>query len=68
MEGGFESRKIKENLEWSIQDNMYLKIKIYFKCNFTTDLLVTLVNAKVDRYYAFYVQPYSEWTNAFSYN
>ena len=63
----FESRKIRRNLEWSIQNNRFLKIKTCFKFSFTFDLFAP-ENAKVGRYFAFYVEPDSEGTNAFSYN
>ena len=62
----FESRKIRENLEWSIQGCIFLKMLTFFKCNFTTELFASRVNAKVDRFYAFYVQPDSEGTDPFS--
>ena len=34
----FEFMKTRENLEWSIQRNIFLTIKTCFKCNFTIDL------------------------------
>ena len=62
----FESREIRENLEWSIQGYIFLKIQTYFKFNFTTESFASRVNAKVDRYYAFYVESDSESTDPFS--
>lgn len=61
----FESRKIRENLEWSIQGYIFLKMQTYFKCNFTTELFASRVNAKVDKYCAFYVESDSERTDSF---
>ena len=64
----FESRKIRENLEWSIHDHIFSRITNYFQCSFTIDLFASRVNKKVSRYYAFYVEPDSVGTDAFSFS
>ena len=63
----FESRKIRENLKWSIQDDITSQIKNHFHCSFTIDLFASRVNKKVSRYHAFYVEPGSVETDAFSF-
>ena len=64
----FESRKIRENLEWSIHDHIFSHITNYFQCSFTIDLFASRVNKKVSRYYAFYVEPDSAGTDASSFS
>ena len=64
----FESRKIRENLEWSIHDHTFSHITNYFECSFTIDLFASRANTKVSRYYAFYVEPDSVGTGAFSFS
>ena len=43
----FESRKIRENLEWSIHDHIFSHITNYFYCSFTIDLFASRANKKV---------------------
>ena len=64
----FQSRKIRENLEWSIEDHIFSHIKNYFQGSFTTDFFASSVNKKVSRYCAFYVEPDSVGTDAFSFS
>ena len=64
----FESRKIKENLEWSIHNHRFSHITNYFQCSFTINLFASRVNKKVSRYYAFYVKPDSVGTDVFSFS
>ena len=37
----FESRKIRENLKWSIQNHLFSYVKNYFQCLFTIDLFAS---------------------------
>ena len=39
----FESRKIKENLEWSIHNHRFSHITNYFQCSFTINLFASRV-------------------------
>ena len=59
----FKSGKIRENLEWSIEDNIFVKLETHF----IIDLSNTPVNVKIYRYYAFYVEPDSKGADALSY-
>ena len=45
----FASRKIRENLEWSIQDHIFYRIRNRFHCSFSIDLFVSRVNKNVSR-------------------
>ena len=49
-------------------DHIFLQIENHFQCTFTIDLFASRVNRKVCRYYAFYVEPDSGGTDAFSFN
>ena len=64
----FESRKRKENLEWTIQDHIFSHITNNFHYSFTIDLFALRANRKVSRYYDFYVKPDSVGTDIFSLN
>ena len=43
----FESRKIRENLEWSIQDHTFSHLTSHFQRLFTIDFFASRVNKKL---------------------
>ena len=62
----FEPRKINDNLEWPIQDDIFSHITNRFHRLFTIDLFSSKVNKNVSRYFEFYVK--SVETDAFSFS
>ena len=64
----FDTRKVRENLEWSIQDHIFSHITNHFQGLFTIDLFASRVNKKVSRYCTSYVEPDSVRTDAYSFS
>ena len=62
----FEPRKINDNLEWPVQDDIFSHITNRFHRSFTIDLFASKVNKNVNRYFDFYVEPFE--TDAFSFS
>ena len=46
-----ESRKLRNNLEWSLQTPIFDKIRLFYG-PVTIDLLASRINAKVGRFYS----------------
>ena len=63
---GKESRKLRDNLEWSSKEKLFEKIIGNFG-PVTTDLFTSRVNCKVNRYYSYNLEPETISIDAFSY-
>ena len=61
-----ESRKLRDNLEWSLKEKFFEKIVGNFG-PVTIDLFASRVNCKVNRYYSYNVEPEAIGIDAFSY-
>ena len=59
-----ESRKIRDNLEWSLKDKHFENLNIEFG-KFTIDLFATRINSKCRRYYSYSPEPEVADTDAF---
>ena len=62
-----ESRKIRDNLEWTLKDKHFENINREFG-EFTIDLFATRINSKCRRYYSYSPEPEAAGTDAFLYN
>ena len=62
-----ESRKIRDNLEWSLKDKHFENLNREFG-EFTIDLFATRINSKCRRYYSYSPEPEAAGTDAFLYN
>ena len=65
-EAAKESRKLKDNLEWSLKERFFEKIVRNFG-PVTIDLFASRVNCKVNRYYSYNLEPEAIGIDAFSY-
>ena len=61
-----ESRKLTDNLEWSLKDKLFEK-KVGNFDPVTIDLFASCVNYKVNRYYSYNLEPEAIGIDAFSY-
>ena len=61
-----ESRKLRDNLEWSLKEKLFEKIVGNFGPE-TIDLFASRVNCKVNRYYSYNLEPEAIGTDAFAY-
>ena len=59
-----ESRKIRDNLEWSLKDKHFENLNREFG-EFTIDLFATRINSKCRRYYSYSPEPEAAGTDAF---
>ena len=62
-----ESRKLRDNLEWSLKEKFFEKIVGNFG-PVTTDLLASSVNCKASLYYFYTHEPEAIGIDAFSYH
>ena len=58
-----ESRKIRDNLEWSLKDKHFENLNIEFG-KFTIDVFATRINSKCRRYYSYSPEPEAAGTDA----
>ena len=63
----FESRNVKDNLEWTLKDHIFTKVKVKLGQP-TIDLFAFRGNNEIKTFYSFYPDPLVSGVDAFSFD